>query len=198
MWDSRCVIPTPELVTPPATEPVTLAELKAQVIQDLSDDDTLLTSLGIAARQWFENALDRQLVTATWKVRFPFWPGWRIELPYPPLQSSGFILQYKDLALATQTLSSTYYDVVTWTTPGAVQLKNGFAWPPVGIDPGAVIITFQAGYGAASAVPDLIKAGIKLLAGHWYENRVAVGPLNKMPTPLGIDAIVASMRAHRF
>ncbi len=190
------IIPTPELVTPPAAEPVTLAELKAHVRQDLTADDVIIAALGVAARQWFEKALDRQLVTATWRVKLPRFTGWWIELPYPPLRSVGSIT-YKDAGLVTQTVSASTYDVVTSRTPGLVQPKNGLAWPPSGIDPEAVTITFDAGYGAAAAVSDLIKAGIKLLVGHWYANREAVGG-SQTQVPMAVDFIAAAARAYRF
>ena len=37
-----------------------------------------------------------------------------------------------------------------------------------------VTVRFVAGYGAASAVPETVKAAIKLLVGHLYEHREAV------------------------
>jgi len=190
-------MPTPELVTAPATEPVTVAELKLHCRQDFADDDALFTSLGVAARQWFEVALDRQLVTASWKVRLPWFPAGDIELPYPPLQSVTSIT-YKDTALVTQTLSAAAYTAITNRTPGVVQLRDGYSWPSTGTDVLAVVVTFVAGYGAAAAVPDLIKAGIKLLVGHWYERREAVGDKALASVPFAADAIVQAARAYRF
>lgn len=193
---ATCDCPTPELVTAPTAEPVSLAELKHHCKVDLDDDDGLLRALGAAAREWMETALDRQLVTATWKVRYDRFPGSYWELPYPPLVSAT--IAYKDTALVAQTLSSSVYNVVTWQTPGAIELKNGQAWPATGIAPDAVTVTFVAGYGVPSAVSDLVKAGIKLLAGHWYANREAVTDGQAMSLPLGVDHIVAATRAYRF
>ncbi len=193
-----CDIVTPELVAAPASEPLSLTELKLHLRVDFTDDDAIITSLGIAARQWFETALDRQLVTATWKVRLPYFVGREIELPYPPLRSVGSIV-YKDSGLVNRTLSSAYYTAIINRTPGVVRLNETYSWPVTGIDPFAVTITFDAGYGAAAAVPDLAKAGIKLLVGAWYENREAVTTnVAMMPVPLGVDSIVAACRAYRF
>ncbi len=197
MWLRDPPIVTPEPVTAPVAEPVSLAELKLHCRVDVDDDDEYVRALGVAARQYFENALDRQLVTATWKIRLPRFYAWQIELPYPPLRSVVSI-SYKDLANATQTVNASTYDVVTWATPGYVQPKITAIWPPTAIDPGAVTITFSAGYGAATAVPELVKSGIKLLVEHWFIYREPVTEGLMSTLPFGIDSIVASARAYRF
>ena len=45
--------------TPPAVEPVTVAEAKAHLRVDISDDDTYIGTLITAAREWCEEYLDR-------------------------------------------------------------------------------------------------------------------------------------------
>ena len=75
------------LITPPAEEPVTLAELKAWCRVDTSDDDALITGLGIAAREYVEQALGRQLVTATFDLIYDAFPEAAIRIPRPPVQS---------------------------------------------------------------------------------------------------------------
>lgn len=64
------------LITPPATEPVTLAELKnhCRVDSGMTDDDSLLTGMGISGRQYAESYTGRQLITATYELRLPDWP----------------------------------------------------------------------------------------------------------------------------
>jgi uncharacterized phiE125 gp8 family phage protein len=60
---------------------------------------------------------------------------------------------------------------------------------------GAVQVTFVAGYGNAAAVPADLKAAIKLLVGHLYENREAV-TLGAMPAelPLGFASVTNRYR----
>lgn len=188
---------TPEEVTPPAAEPLLVDELKLWCKMDFDDDDATFKLLIKAARKWFEKALDRQLVTATWRVKGWAFPPREIELPYPPLRSVGSIT-YKDASLATQTLSSSAYDVITAQTPGVVQPRDGYSWPTVGTNPTAVTITFDAGYGTPAAVPEDVKVGISLLAAHWYANREAVAAGAMTQIPLAVDSIVAAARAYRF
>ncbi|MCW5861278.1 MAG: head-tail connector protein, partial [Caldilineales bacterium] len=45
----------------------------------------------------------------------------------------------------------------------------------------AIHIRFEAGYGAASAVPTRYKQALKLLVGHWYENREAILATGAIP-----------------
>lgn len=56
-----------QLVTPPAGEPVSLAEAKQHLRVDGGDDDLLIGSLITAARQAAETKTGRQLITARWK-----------------------------------------------------------------------------------------------------------------------------------
>jgi uncharacterized phiE125 gp8 family phage protein len=82
---------------------------------------------------------------------------------------------YTDTAGDPQTLSAgTGYQLDTNRDPGRVTVPVSGSWPAVQTGKvNAVQITFTAGYGAASDVPDDIKHAIKLLVGHWYENREA-------------------------
>lgn len=190
--------PTPTLVQAPTEEPVSLEEAKRHCRVDDDFEDDMIGGYITAAREWFEVALDRQLVTARWSVSYPVFPGWALELPYPPLRSIVSIT-YKDVGLITQTLDSDVYNVITTRTPGILQLADGQSWPPTGIHPEAVTITFESGYGGAANVPRLVKHGILLLAGHWYANRepVVIGTISATLDHT-LESIVSATRAYRF
>ena len=64
-----------QLVTPPAEEPVSLAEAKQHLRVDGGDDDLLIGSLITAARQAAETKTGRQLITARWKLVLDAFPG---------------------------------------------------------------------------------------------------------------------------
>ena len=64
-----------QLVTPPAEEPVSLADAKLHLRVDFTDDDALITSLIAAARQAAETLTGRQIVTARWKLVLDSFPG---------------------------------------------------------------------------------------------------------------------------
>lgn len=174
----------------PAAEPVTLAEAKLHLRVDGGDEDALIGSLVTAARQTCESASGRSFVTQTWKLTLDHFRGWLIELPRPPLQSVTSIV-YVDPAGVSQTLSASLYEVdVTSPTGTVAPIWSGY-WPATQYKRQAVAITYVAGYGAASAVPEAIKAAIKLLVGHYYENREAVVTgMTASELPLGVGSLL--------
>jgi uncharacterized phiE125 gp8 family phage protein len=77
-----------QLLAPPAAEPVTLAEAKAHLKLDTSDEDALVAALITAARARAEWHTGRAFVTQRWRLRLDAWPQQGvIELPLPPLVS---------------------------------------------------------------------------------------------------------------
>ena len=63
------------LLTPPAVEPVTLAEAKAYLRVEHDDDDDVIAALIAAARSHVEAQTRRALITQTWQLRRDSWPG---------------------------------------------------------------------------------------------------------------------------
>lgn len=66
-----------------APEPVTLSEIKAQCIVTYSDDDALLTALGVKARAMIENYCNISIVSKTIVMIADLYQEW--ELPYGPV-----------------------------------------------------------------------------------------------------------------
>lgn len=188
------------LVTAPAAEPITLAEAKAHLRVDITDDDSLITALITAARQHVEVITRRQLITATWDLTLDTWPdGDTILVPLPPLQSVTSIT-YKDSAGTVYTLPTIDYIVDTAEEPGRVVLAYGKTWPSTTLYPaGAITVRFTAGYGAAAAVPQAIKQALLLMIGHWYENREAVaGGTVQREVPFAVEALLWPYRVLRW
>lgn len=183
-----------QLVTPPAQEPVSLTEAKAHLRVDFSEDDLLITSLISAARQAAETITGRQIVTARWKLILdcfpgpslmgvpagvPFsLPGHAVLMPKCPVQSV-FAIQYLDMASSTQTMPSTDYTVDVACEPARITPVFGKIWPTCLAQIGAVSITFDAGYGAPSSVPEGLKSWIKLRVGSLYAHREEVALMNR-------------------
>jgi len=156
--------------SPPAVEPITRDQAKANARVEHTDLDTDFDAWIVAARQHAEHVLRRALITQTIKLRLDQFPrGRRIELPAPPLQSVTSIT-YLDRDGATQTLSANNYDVDPYGLVGSIVLKENLAWPATesGV-PNAVTIEYTAGYGdAADDVPQEIRTGLLYLTNHFY------------------------------
>ena len=183
-----------QLVTPPAEEPVSLAEAKQHLRVDGGDDDLLIGSLITAARQAAETKTGRQLITARWKLvldAFPgpslmqsatgasfSLPGHAILLAKCPVQSVVSI-EYLDMNGTTQVMPASDYVLDTACEPARLTPVFGKTWPPTLPQMGAVSVTFDAGYGTASAVPEGLKSWIKLRVGSLYGHREEMSVLSR-------------------
>jgi len=179
------------LKTPPAEEPLALAQVKSYLRITDGDDDTLISALITAVRQQCEAWVGRALVTQTWSLwldRFPASPcrnapgegyfqlpvhyfeevtRW-LEIPRPPLQSISFLKTY-DPANTAALFDASCYFVDTQSTPGRISLNQGCSWPTNLRAVNAVEIEFIAGY--AVDVPEALKQGMLLSIKHLFVNR---------------------------
>ena len=165
--------------TAPTTEPVSLAEAKLHLRVDGDDDDSLIATQIKAATQWCEALTRRQFVTATKTLYLAEWPtrceeglSGVIRVPTPKLQSVTWV-KYYDADGTLQTLSSsTGYQVLTNADIGRIAPAYGASWPSLRCSVfNPIEVKFVCGYGAASAVPEQVKAAILMLLGHLYRNR---------------------------
>lgn len=184
------------VITEPALEPVKLADLKndLKVDADLTSDDFLIEAFTKAARRFVESKAGRSLITQTLELTLDTWPATAvIRVPGPPLQTVTSV-KYYGTDDGELTLSSGLYFVDSASSPGRIVLNHGEGWPATTLRPAnAVIVRFVAGYGDDEKdVPDHLTHAIRLLAGHWYENREAVATTGAVPKeiPFGVDALI--------
>lgn len=190
-----------QLVTPPASEPVSLADAKAQmrIESGFTADDALISGLVTAARLACETTLRQSFLATTWRYyadAFPWGggyynrtirqmgegPSWlptagggTIQLPWCPLASVSSI-QFLDFTGTLQTVSPSLY-TISPGSPGRIQPVYGKVWPIPAPLVDAVQVQFTAGYDALpspigpQSVPVNIQLAIRMLAAHYYENR---------------------------
>lgn len=188
------------LVSGPAAEPLTVAELKLHLRIGIDDEDALLASFITAARTHIEIITQRSLVTQTWDYwldRFP--TQRRIELPRPPLQSVTGIYYIPDGASEATFAEDNYLVDAPF---GAVCLGLNASWPGDLLQAvNGVRIRFVAGYGSAGAdVPEPLRQAIRILAGDFYENRenAVVGQgVNVLSIPTGVLYLCQAYRIWR-
>lgn len=172
------------LITPPTTDPISLAEAKAHCRIGIDDDDGLLAGYVLAARHHLETETRRAFMTQTWDLTLDYgWPVTRVDgcyrnrivLPRPPVQSVTSI-SYIDGAGAAQTLATNQYKLAKADTgEWFIEPAYGVSWPTVRSEMAAITVRFVAGYGSSPGdVPEPLRQAMLLLVGHYYENREAV------------------------
>jgi uncharacterized phiE125 gp8 family phage protein len=184
----------PVRTSAPAETPITLAEAKAHCRVNHSDEDSFITSLISAATEYFDGidgVLGRALVTQSWRQDYNGFDD-VIRLPLSPVASITSVTYY-DADNTQQTLANTVYELKTDSDGPYLALKIDQSWPSVYNREPSVSVTFVAGTATAS-VPNRIKNAIKLLVGHWYDNRSAATEKPMSDIPFGVTVLVGNYR----
>jgi len=170
--------------------PVSLSDMRLHLKIDsgMTTDDTLITTLISAATTYCQEFQHRSYITQTRIKYYDKFPLFFV-VPYPPLISVTSII-YIDTAGDEQTLAADQYRVDIGNEPGRITEAYNVCWPATRLITNAVVLTYSAGYGVASAVPDSVKAAIKLLVAHWYEHREAISDISVMEIPLAVQSLL--------
>ncbi|MCX5570421.1 head-tail connector protein [Kaistia nematophila] len=184
---------TAALISAPATEPVSLADVKAHLRVDGTAEDSLLQAAILAACTHVESETRRKLIAQGWRLYLDEWPSGRaIELPVAPLISVESITLY-DIVGAAHVLDPDDYRVDAARLPPRIVAKLR---PQAALYDNGIEIDVTAGYGVSSlAVPAALRQAILMLVAHWYEHRGAVGfDRAGDVAPLGFEALIAPYR----
>jgi hypothetical protein len=208
----------------PAAEPVTLAQAKAQLVVDTTDDDALISALITAARQYCEKQMQRAIFNRSIVMAYDFFPYpslhgsigindrhtlyglyWRqfaLKLAYPACESVESIT-YTDLSGNTQTVGSSLYYVDTFSEPARIVPNPGLYWPYTqSYLPGSVQITYTAGtWGDGVEVnncPQAICQAILLLVGYWYRQRDAATTNPDKANAFSVDNLLSPYKFDTF
>lgn len=187
---------TPILITPPALEPLTLSEAKAWLRLDGSDEDTLVSSLIVAARSAVEQAAGRLLISQQWRIVADAWPpGGRVALSLAPVSSVSAVRVWDAWGVA-QTVPDTSYRLELQRSPPTLVLTAPVADP--GRASAGIEIDLSCGYGpAAPDVPEPLRQAMRLLVARWFENR-GDGAADQAPLPPDILLLLSPFRRPRL
>ena len=187
------------LVTAPTIEPIDLEEAKLHLRIDIgeTEEDDLINALIRASRERCELVTGRKFVSQTWYSYYDGFPYGHLEFPYAPLRSIATTgVYYTNSSGGSTTVSSSAWSADIVSEPGRLILDYGQNWPSVTLAyANPVRIEFTCGYSTGSTgVPDSIKQAMKLMIGHWHENReesvITLG-LSIMEIPLASKALLA-------
>ena len=174
---------TIQVVTPPASEPLTLAEVKEFLRVDHSDDDATLAIFITAARQLCESYTRLALLPTTFEEYFDDFPQYtgtykdEIRLSRSPVSAVTYV-KYIDGNETTITASASDYKTDLISQPARISPDNGWFGTYETIN--AVFIRYVAGYANAASVPAPLKHGMLLVIGDMYENRT--DSVKRLPT----------------
>ena len=181
----------------PATEPVTLAEVKAHLRLDHDSEDELLGGLIRAAREEVERSAGLALIDQKWRLALDEWPPQGcVAIPLHPVREILSVTAYGRQGEASL-IASSAYEADTASRPARLR----FGDPPGALRAmNGIEIDFAAGFGeAATDVPDLLRRAIVLLVAHWYEFRSGFGPGDQpVSYPAGYERMIGPYRRRRL
>ncbi|MDE1159316.1 MAG: head-tail connector protein [Neorhizobium sp.] len=185
------------LITPPQGEPLTLADVRAHLKLDTTDEDDLLSDLVRAARQHLERDTGLCLIAQTLRLYLDRWPkDGIVRIVKSPVQAILSVAVY-DLDGDPQTLALAGHLLDGAGRPARLWLKNP---PSPGQALNGIEIDFSAGYGEAGTdVPGTLKRAMLIHIGHMYAFRGVISP-DQQPAgiPDGYERLVAPFRMRRL
>jgi uncharacterized phiE125 gp8 family phage protein len=171
-----------DLIEAPATEPVSLSDVKTFLRIDGNENDAILNILIASARRTAEEYTKRAFITQTWRlsmdsfcvddgvVRPPFIPqGHSIQLSRQPIQSITSITTVDSAGTSLTVPPSTY---TLDTASGRILLNALKSWPSDLRSEAAIVITFIAGWDSSANVPAPIHQGILQHVAASYSSKV--------------------------
>jgi uncharacterized phiE125 gp8 family phage protein len=168
------------LITPPADEPLSLSEVKANLHIDHTDDDAVLTQIIAEAREWMEDRVQQKFMTQTWELVIDYFPANEVLFPIRPVQSITGVF-YRDTDGVEQTVLADDYYLDNLSSDAWLFPVSDVAWPTDLLDAvNAVRIRFVAGYESAARVPGAIKRALHLKVRELYEETDTVQAVNNL------------------
>ncbi|MGK7753775.1 head-tail connector protein [Roseovarius sp. C03] len=187
--------------TPPAVLPVELDDLKAhlRVTSDAEDPEIAAALAAAVAEIDGTGLLGRAMISQGFEQSSgPVAARCDIELDITPAQSlDGVDFVKSDGSRVSADLAG--FELISDGERAWIRAASG--WPSdLARRPDAIRLTYTAGFGdTAGAVPEPLRAAVKLLAAHRFEVReeVVIGTITSQ-IPRGVDHILDLYRLRRF
>lgn len=175
------------ITTPASAEPVSLAEAKAHLRVDHTDEDTPIGVVIAAARAHIEKYCGQRFAGQTLTAKCDSFSDFA-RLEDGPINSITSVV-YLDENGDSQTLSTDVYELRADGIEASIVLKYEQTWPAIRLG-SQITVVMVAGH---SSAPADVKAAMLLLIGHLYANRESVAePLAVLP--MGVDALLCNHR----
>lgn len=179
------------LITRPACEPITLAEVKGQLGIPDTAHDTVISRRIVEAREWAETWTRRAFLTQTWDLYLDAFPD-EIQVPLGPLQSVTAIT-YTDSDEAAQTLAPADYQVNTAGLFGRVKPAVGKSWPSASLESyNPVAVRFVSGFGTSGAVTSITAGATTTVVMATNPGNLAAGGVLRLSGFAGADSALVN------
>jgi len=185
------------LTDPPVAEPLTLAEVKAHLRIDHTDEDAGLQALISVAREHLERETGLCLMTQSFRLILDDWPETGvIPIARGPVQTIDDIVYYDATGTAVH-VSLEGHVLDGRARPARLWLKTR---PSPGRVLNGIEVTFSAGFGeAATDVPGPLKRALLVHIGHMHAFRGVLSP-DQQPAgiPEGYERLISAYRLRRL
>ncbi|MBC2884736.1 phage head-tail connector protein [Ochrobactrum sp. CM-21-5] len=180
------------LVTPPALEPVTIADVRAFLRISTETEDEILQRLIATARELIEAETGLSLIEQTWRLRVDRWPrSGRLAIFKYPVKAVTAVVAYKPDGTAIS-FSPEEFVLHHGKRPQRLYMAQ---YPDASSFEG-IEVDFIAGFGETGVdVPDALKQAILTLVAHLYEKRAGINAdASPASFPLMVNQMVDSWR----
>lgn len=172
---------TPELITPPIADVVSLADLREYLRVTETAEDYTITTLRDAAVAYLDGwsgVLGRAIMPQTWREEYE--------------TGGDLLLSLPDVSSVTVTVQDS---AGAWQAGAGTLSRDGLGWV-VTVDASAPV---RVDY--VCALPDTLRPSVvmavKMLVAHWFNNRGVAGA-SLSEWPMAVDALLAPLRRDRI
>jgi len=174
----------------PAAAVIDLPTLKAHLRVDHSFDDSIISAYLQAAMAYAQHYTGAAIGEQEVEVALDGFPCGAISLPLAPASSLVSIIYVDEQALE-QTLPPSAYSLDNYGLSHWAMSAAGSDWPATYEAANVVRVRYMAG---SAALDPAVKAALMLLVGHLYENRQEATEKKLSSVPLGVNALLDTVK----
>lgn len=144
------------VLTPPAAEPLSLADLKEHLRVDADDasQDKTIRDIALGARVWVESYTRRRLVSQRLRLLLDRFPSCELILPSPPVRSVESVSFQAGNGELVEMQAGANYVLDLASQPARLTPPYGQSWPVTRLTANCVEIDYTVGY----ALPITVRA----------------------------------------